>query len=137
LRITFPEDRKKESCLTPLIALHTATAVFAVMLGIVVLARPKGTPVHKAMGRAWVAAMAATAISSFWILEIRDGAGFSPIHILSVVTLITLACAIWSIRRGNLRAHQINMLSAFAGTLIAGAFTLLPGRIIGGFFFGD
>ncbi|MFM7345828.1 MAG: DUF2306 domain-containing protein [Tagaea sp.] len=122
--------------MTPLIALHTAAASFAVVLGIFVLARPKGTPVHKAMGRVWVAAMATTAISSFWILRIRDGAGFSPIHILSVVTLVTLACAIWSIRRGNLRAHQINMLSAFAGTLIAGAFTLLPGRIIGGFLFG-
>lgn len=122
--------------MTPIIALHTTTALGALLLGIVVLLRPKGTPIHKAMGRVWVALMAATALSSFWILEIRDGAGFSPIHVLSIVTLVTLAAAIWSIRRGNVRAHRINMVSAFAGTAIAGAFTLLPGRIIGKFLFG-
>jgi uncharacterized membrane protein len=121
---------------TPIIAFHMTTAASALLLGVVVLRRPKGTPIHKAMGRVWVAAMAATAISSFWILEIRDGAGFSPIHILSVVTLVALARAIWAIRRGNVRAHKINMISAFAGTAIAGAFTLLPGRVLGDFLFG-
>lgn len=122
--------------MTPLIALHTAAASFAVALGLLVLARPKGTQIHKAMGRVWVALMAATAISSFWIMEIRDGAGFSPIHVLSAVVLIALARAIWAIRRGRVRTHRINMLSAFAGTVVAGAFTLLPDRIIGGYFFG-
>jgi uncharacterized membrane protein len=136
LRITWPEDRKKELPLTTIIALHMTAALGALLLGIAVLLRPKGTRVHKAMGRVWVASMAATAISSFWILEIRDGAGFSPIHVLSVVTLIALARAIWAIRHGNARAHKINMISAFAGTAIAGAFTLLPGRIIGDFLFG-
>lgn len=122
--------------MTPLIALHTLAASFALVLGTLALARPKGTQVHKAMGRVWVAAMAATAISSFWIMEIREGAGFSPIHVLSVITLIALARAVWAIRHGNVRAHKANMIGAFAGTAIAGAFTLLPERIIGGFFFG-
>ena len=122
--------------MTPIVAFHTTAALGALLLGIAVLRRPKGTPAHKAMGRVWVGLMAATALSSFWILEIRDGAGFSPIHILSAVTLIALARAIWSIRRGNVRAHKINMISAFAGTAIAGAFTLLPGRAIGDFMFG-
>jgi uncharacterized membrane protein len=120
---------------SPIIAFHLTTALGALAVGIAVLARPKGTSVHKAMGRVWVALMAATAISSFWILEIREGAGFSPIHILSVVTLAALARAIHAIRQGNVRAHKINMLSAFAGTAIAGAFTLLPGRVLGSFVF--
>jgi uncharacterized membrane protein len=136
LRITPPEDRKKDSRVTPIIAFHLTAALAATVLGIAVLLRPKGTAIHKAMGRAWVALMVATALSSFGITQIRHGAGFSLIHVLSVVTLTTLACAIWSIRRGNVRAHQINMLSAFAGTAIAGAFTLMPGRIIGDFVFG-
>lgn len=122
--------------MTPIIAFHLATALLALLLGLIVLLRPKGTPAHKAMGRVWGAAMAATAISSFGIMGIRDGAGFSPIHILSVVVLVTLTSAVWSIRRGNVRAHAINMISAFAGTAIAGAFTLLPGRVLGDFFFG-
>jgi uncharacterized membrane protein len=122
--------------MTPLIAFHLTAAIAATILGAAVLLRPKGTPAHKAMGRVWVALMSATAISSFWILEIRDGAGFSPIHILSAVTLASLARAIWAIRHGNVRAHKINMISAFAGTAIAGAFTLLPNRILGGWLFG-
>jgi uncharacterized membrane protein len=122
--------------MTPLIAFHLTAAIAATILGAAVLLRPKGTPTHKAMGRVWVALMVATAISSFWIKGIRDGAGFSPIHVLSAVTLAALTWAIWAIRRGNVRAHKINMISAFAGTAIAGAFTLLPNRIIGGWLFG-
>jgi hypothetical protein len=38
--------------------------------------------------------MAAVAISSFWIFEIRRGAGPSWIHVLSVWTLISLALAV-------------------------------------------
>jgi len=121
---------------TPLIALHTACAIGAVSLGIAVLMRPKGTAAHKAVGRVWVGLMAATALSSFWILQIRDGAGFSPIHALSAITLAALARGVWAARKGYVRQHRINMLSAYAGAAIAGAFTLLPNRIIGGWLFG-
>jgi uncharacterized membrane protein len=38
--------------------------------------------------------MLLVALSSFWIFEIRDGAGPSFIHLLSVWTVISLACAI-------------------------------------------
>ena len=45
--------------LAPLLAapiavqIHAFTAIAAVLLGAVVLLRPKGTPVHKLMGRTW------------------------------------------------------------------------------------
>ncbi len=120
----------------PIIAFHTVAALTALVLGIAVLLRPKGTATHKLTGRIWVAAMAITAITSFWIQELRHGDGFSPIHILSIITLAALARAIYAIRHGNVKAHQRAMISAFAGVLIAGAFTLLPGRIIGGWIFG-
>ncbi len=120
----------------PIIAFHTVAAVTALVLGIAILLRPKGTATHKLTGRIWVAAMAITAITSFWIQELRHGDGFSPIHILSIITLATLARAIYAIRRGNVKSHQRAMIGAFAGVLIAGAFTLLPGRIIGGWLFG-
>ena len=45
--------------------------------------------------------------------------------------------AIWAIRRGDERMHKRSMLIVFASTAIAGAFTLLPSRIVGGFFFGS
>jgi uncharacterized membrane protein len=120
----------------PIIALHTVVALTALIVGIAILLRPKGTAAHKLTGRIWVGAMAITAVTSFWIQELRHGAGFSWIHILSIVTLIGLARAIYAIRHGNVRSHQRAMIGAFAGVLIAGAFTLLPNRIIGGWIFG-
>ncbi len=120
----------------PIIAFHTVVALTALGLGIFILLRPKGTATHKLTGRIWVAAMAITAVTSFWIQELREGAGFSWIHILSIVTLIGLARAIYAIRHGNVKSHQRVMISVFAGVMIAGAFTLLPNRILGGWIFG-
>ncbi len=120
----------------PIIAFHTVVALTALGLGIFILLRPKGTAAHKLTGRIWVAAMAITAVTSFWIQELRHGAGFSWIHILSIVTLIGLARAIYAIRHGNVKSHQRVMISVFAGVMIAGAFTLLPNRILGGWIFG-
>ena len=120
----------------PIIAFHTVVALTALIVGIAILLRPKGTAAHKLTGRIWVAAMAITAITSFWIQELRHGEGFSPIHILSIVTLAALARAIYAIRHGDVKAHQRSMIGAFAGVLIAGAFTLLPNRILGGWIFG-
>ena len=98
------------------------------------LARRKGTVSHKWLGRAWVALMAAVALSSFWIFEIRRGAGPSLIHLLSVWTLVSLALAVYFIRRGNVRAHRGFMIGTLVGLVVAGAFALAPGRALYRFF---
>jgi uncharacterized membrane protein len=85
------------------------------------LLRRKGTATHKLLGRVWVALMVAVALSSFWIFEIRRGAGPSLIHLLSVWTLISLALAVWFIRRGNVRAHRGFMVGSFVGLAAAGS----------------
>ena len=79
--------------------------------------------------------MAVVALSSFWIFEIRRGAGPSLIHLLSVSTLISLALAVWFIRRGNVRAHRGFMVGTFVGLAAAGLGTLAPGRALYRFFF--
>jgi uncharacterized membrane protein len=118
------------------IQMHTAAAVVAIGLSLAMLAARKGTATHKLLGRTWVAMMAAVSISSFWIVELRHGQ-FSPIHLLSAVTLAALVYAIWQAKRGNIRAHKRSMLMTMAGALAgAGAFTLMPGRIMGQVFFG-
>jgi len=104
----------------PLVALHVLLAITALAIGAAVLLRRKGTPSHKLLGRIWVAAMIGVAVSSFWIFEVRRSAGPSWIHLLSVWTLISLALAVWFIRRGNVRAHQGFMVGTFAGLTIAG-----------------
>jgi uncharacterized membrane protein len=119
----------------PLIVLHVTFALAALALGSVVLVRRKGTASHKMLGRVWASLMAAVALSSFWIFEIRQGAGPSIIHLLSVWTLISLACAIYFVRRGNVRAHRGFMIGTFLGLAGAGAGALAPGRALYRLFF--
>lgn len=111
-------------------AIHLAAVVPAVAIGVVQLFLAKGTRLHKVMGRAWVLAMLVTAVSSFWIMEIRKDAGFSVIHLLSVWILICLAVAIWHIRRGNVRGHKRFMVGATLGLFGAGLGALAPGRFL-------
>ena len=114
----------------PSIVLHLAAALTALLLGTVVLARRKGTRSHKALGRMWVALMTLVAVSSFWIFEMRKGAGPSWIHVLSAWTLVSLACALYYIRQGNVRAHRRFMIGTFLGLAGAGLGALAPGRAL-------
>lgn len=115
-------------------AIHLAAVLPAVAVGVTQLLMPKGTRAHKALGWAWVAAMAIAAMSSFWIFGINSSGGyfygFSAIHLLSVFVLFNLAAAIWFIRRGNVRAHKKFMVGTLLGLLGAGAGALAPGRFL-------
>jgi uncharacterized membrane protein len=59
-----------------------------------------------------------------------NGAGFSVIHLLSAWTLISLVCAIWFIRRGNVPAHKGFMVGTLLGLAGAGLGALAPGRFV-------
>lgn len=111
------------------IAIHLAAVLPAVAVGLAQLMLPKGTRSHRALGWAWVAAMAVAAVSSFWIFGISSD-GFSVIHLLSVFVLLNLAAAIWSIRRGQVSAHRKFMVGTLLGLLGAGAGALAPGRFL-------
>lgn len=112
-------------------------AAIAIILGGVQLAAPKGTPTHRLLGRVWVASMAIVALSSFFIHEIRMFGPFSAIHLLSVLTLITLWQAIRLVRKGDIVRHKKAMIRLYVlALLITGAFTLLPGRLMYRVFFG-
>jgi uncharacterized membrane protein len=107
---------------------HLAVAVLAVVLGTTVLLRRKGDRTHKSVGWAWVCLMLAAALTSLFI-QARDR--FSVIHVFSVVVLVMVPLAVLHIRRKRVRAHRYTMISVFAGLIIAGAFTLLPYRMLG------
>jgi uncharacterized membrane protein len=110
-----------------MMALHIALALGALLLGAWVLARRKGTASHKRFGRTWVALMIGVALTSFFIFELNRGSGPSWIHLLSVWTLVSLALAVWFIRRGNVRAHAGFMVGTFAGLAVAGSFAASRG----------
>ncbi|WFU13487.1 DUF2306 domain-containing protein [Bradyrhizobium sp. CB3481] len=119
------------------IPLHAFAAIAAFALGLVQFAAPKGTLPHRTLGWIWVVLMAAVAISSLWIHEIRLVGPFSPIHILSVFVPVMLVLAVLHARRHNVRGHKKAMTSIFFGALIiAGVFTFLPGRIMHAVVFG-
>lgn len=119
------------------VQIHALAAIAAVILGALVLFRQKGTPLHKLMGRLWVALMLVTATSALFINEIRLIGPFSPIHLFSVLTYVSVAQGIWQIRHGNVRAHRATMIGLYFLALgLAGAFTLLPGRRMSQVLFG-
>jgi uncharacterized membrane protein len=115
----------------PAIPLHAFAAMAAFVLGLVQFAAPKGTLPHRTIGWIWVLLMVAVAASSFWIHQIRLVGPWSPIHLLSIFTLIVLPIAVWRAHTHRVADHRRIMISIFAGALvIAGLFTLLPGRIM-------
>lgn len=117
----------------PVIYIHLSAAVAAMALGAYQLARPKGTGSHKQLGWTFVVLMFTVAISSLWIPSFLH---FSWIHLFTLLTLVSLPLAIWRIRRGDVRAHAGAMKGLYLGGLvIAGIFTLLPGRLLGNLLF--
>jgi uncharacterized membrane protein len=122
----------------PAIPVHAFAAMAAFALGLVQFALPKGRLPHRTVGWIWVALMAAVAISSLWIHQIRLLGPFSPIHLLSIFTLVMLPLAVWRAHTHQVAAHRRAMIALFAGALlIAGLFTLLPGRIMHAVLFGS
>jgi uncharacterized membrane protein len=121
----------------PAIPLHAFAAMTAFALGLVQFAAPKGTLPHRTLGWIWVGLMALVAISSFWIHQIRLVGPWSPIHLLSILTLTVLPYAVWKAHTHQVVAHRSAMIGVFSGALvIAGLFTLLPGRIMHAVVFG-
>ena len=122
----------------PVIQVHAFAAMAAFALGVVQLSAPKGTLPHRTMGWIWVSLMALVAISSFWIHELRMIGLFSPIHLLSIFTLVTLPIAVLHARHHNVIGHRRSMIAMFTGALvIAGLFTFAPGRNMHAVLFGS
>lgn len=128
-----------ESRLTLPVMVHLATVVPALLLGPVILLRKKGDALHKMLGRIWATLMVITAIASAFIVAPGGGiagTGYSPIHFFTVWTLVNIPLAIYLARTGKIRHHKGAMTGLYVGLCIAGAFTLMPGRLIGNLVFG-
>lgn len=103
-----------------LLATHAFAAAVALPLGAWQLFfSTKGSDRHRFAGRTWVALMLYVSVTSFWIKELEPGR-FSYIHILSVVTIVTVALGVWAARRGNIDSHRGNMIGSWLG--LVGAF---------------
>jgi len=122
----------------PGIQIHAFAAMTAFALGLVQLAAPKGTPRHRALGWFWVTLMLAVSVTAFFIHKIKLWGAWSPIHLLAIFTLVMLPVAVHAARRHAVARHRWTMIGLFVGALlIAGLFTLVPGRIMHAAVFGS
>jgi uncharacterized membrane protein len=120
-----------------IIKLHIIAAFFALFIGAGQMVMRKGTRPHRLVGKMWVFAMVVVALSSFFIHEIRVIGNFSPIHLLSIITLIWLVFGVQAARKKQIKRHQIIMNSIyFFALIVTGFFTLLPGRLMHEILFG-
>ncbi|MBK9684856.1 MAG: DUF2306 domain-containing protein [Betaproteobacteria bacterium] len=109
----------------PLLAVHVAGALAAVAIGAVLLWGRKGSVEHRVLGWAWVVAMAAAALSSIGLGGggIPHIAGFSPIHLLTLLVLVSLPLGVMHARRHRVTAHRKTMTSIYiGGCIVAGLF---------------
>ena len=123
----------------PLIFFHLVTALGALALGLFMVLRRKGTASHRWLGWTWVALMAGTALASAFIRDYRlpNIFGYTPIHLFTVTVAVFLPLAIWQVKRGNVRGHRKTMQGLYIGAcVVAGLFTLLPGRFLGSLLWG-
>lgn len=77
--------------------------------------------------------MLCTSLTSF-LIQARGALG--PIHILSLVSILAVASAIYGARTRNLTLHRKSMKGAYFNLVGAGLFTFLPNRMLGKLLFG-
>ena len=119
---------------------HLASILPAFLIGTFLLLRSKGTPIHRLLGKIYMSLMLFTAlVTLFMPAEIgpRLFNHFGFIHLLSLLVLYSVPTAYFAARKGNIKVHKSNMQNLyFGGLILAGLFTLLPGRLINVWIFG-
>ncbi len=120
--------------------LHLGSLVPAFVIGSYLLLNRKGTPVHRLLGKIYMGLMLFTAFITLF-MEALVGPKFLNhfgfLHLLSLFVLYTVPTAYRAIRVGNIKLHKRKMVGLYVGALlVAGAFTLSPGRLIHTWLFG-
>ena len=113
------------------IPVHAIAALVAMVLGGLQLWGPKGSRNHRTLGYIWVGLMAIVGFSGSFIHVLKLVGPFSPIHLLSVLTLASLWFAIRAARRGDIKRHHPTMVALFwMARILTGFFTFWPGRVM-------
>jgi uncharacterized membrane protein len=113
-----------------IIQVHVVIAITGLLVGGYAMLARKGTKRHKFNGRIFAMLALLTALTSFFIHEIQMWGIWSPIHLLSLFTIWMVWRGVVMIRRGNVKSHQRHMRFIYlSGFIVAGAFTLMPGRM--------
>lgn len=111
------------------VVFHVITVVPCVPLGLYLLLAPKGTPMHRQLGKLWVALMVVTALSTLFI---HDGMRLSWIHIFVPITLRAAYLIVAKARRGDIVGHRKEIVGLFLGALMIPGIVafVIPGRLM-------
>ena len=132
-----------------IIYVHAFFALAAVPVGLYIFFKKKGTNQHRFIGRVWVSFLLIVSVTALFITSPMTDTIFNPrfyswIHLLIPYTIGALIYSIYSIRQckktrleKHKNAHMRSMIGLYFGALVvAGAFTLMPGRIFHEILFG-
>ena len=118
---------------------HLATVVPCIILGAALIFMAKGTSWQYRLGRWYMILMLVTAvITLFMPADVGPQLfnHFGWIHLFSFLTIYTVPTAYSAIKKGKVKVHQRKMILLYFGAIIiAGGFTLTPGRYLYGLFF--
>ena len=118
---------------------HLSTIGPAFIIATYMMLIKKGTAQHKFLGRIYMVLMLFTAMVTLFMSAqvgptLFDHFGF--IHLLSVLVLYSVPSAYFAIKAGDVKKHKLNMIGLYiGGMLVAGGFTLVPGRFLGDLIF--
>ena len=132
-----------------IIYVHAFFALAAVPVGLYIFLKKKGTKQHRFIGRVWVSFLLIVSFTALFITSPMTDTVFNPrfyswIHLLIPWTIGSLIYSIYSIRKfkktkleKHKNAHKNSMIGTYIGALlVAGAFTLMPGRMFHEIIFG-
>lgn len=120
--------------------LHLYTIAPCLPLGLYLIAfSDKGKTLHKKVGYIYMTLLFFSAIVSLF-LKAYVGPKFLNhfgwIHLLSLLTIWTIPMSLIAVKKGNIKRHKRGMqLLYWMGLILAGLFTLMPGRYLHGVFF--
>ena len=118
---------------------HLLTVIPCVLIGGYLLAVKKGTPFHKLLGKLYMSLMVITAVITLFMPAYVGPQflhHFGYIHLFSILTLYSVPTAIIAVKKGQIKKHKFKMIFLYVGAIIiAGGFTLSPGRFLHTLFF--
>ncbi len=117
----------------PVVFVHVVSMIGATALGAWLMLGRKGRTAHRVGGWVWVALMATAAITSLFMRSsFPNLGGFGPIHLLTLLVMVMLPLGVFMARSHRVEVHRRVMKRLYlSACLVAGAFTLLPGRMLG------
>jgi uncharacterized membrane protein len=110
--------------------IHLIACVAAILVGAVVLVRPKGTASHRALGLVYVGATFAYCVSSFFMYP--SSGRPTPFHLISIQNLVLVSCGVslprfWRHRFPTWYAWHLRlMLYSYVALVVTGFRFVLP-----------